>query len=733
MTDRTTMTSITKVSSFNALKKIPAILLSSLLGIMLSACNDKTNFDFENSPPPVAPSTSATFSPASGGPTTNNLLLGADGRLRFPNPDNANPVRTALNTLDGFSTVNPITLAFANSLDPASLTIGKSIRVFKVNRLANGAITSVINELSSTQITASATGDDNKTLALVPLLPLEGGSTYMVILTNGMAFANGKAVSGATDYLILRSQDDLTQLPAGVLPDLTQALQLQGLINSMEDAAIRFSSTNTDTTDDIAEEDITLSWSFTTQTITTVLQELADNAVAGTLITAPVPLPSPAVGVATAPGGTDADIYVGTLEIPYYLKSASTPQDTAPLTEFWQESAGLNSAPVLRETLTIPVMMTIPNDVANKPANGWPIVIYQHGITRTRTDVLAHAQSLASQGLASIAIDLPLHGLTEKTLSAETPLAAFHADNTAFPNDKELTFGLDLVNNTTNAPSPDGITDSSGTHFLNLSSLLTSRDNIRQGVSNLLVLRRSLANMQTLPGLTVADIDATKVSFIAHSLGGFIGIPYLAVEDLETPTSLVTTGGGIAQLVNGSPTRGPTLRAGLAAAGITENADLQAFLGAAQMILDAADPVNYAALAASKHPIHMIEVIGDGSADNLPDQTVPNKVPQDPNDPDIAFIPVAPLSGTDPIARIMELTQISNTGNNDVTSIDNITKFTKGEHGSLLTPKKGDAPDDNNTDLLDVFIEMHVQIATFLSSRGTNLTISNSSILESGN
>ena len=43
------------------------------------------------------------------------------------------------------------------------------------------------------------------------------------------------------------------------------------------------------------------------------------------------------------------------------------------------------------------------------------MVIFQHGITRNRTDMLAIAGALAQAGFAVVAIDAPLHGMTDKT------------------------------------------------------------------------------------------------------------------------------------------------------------------------------------------------------------------------------------------------------------------------------------------------------------------------------
>jgi pimeloyl-ACP methyl ester carboxylesterase len=49
-----------------------------------------------------------------------------------------------------------------------------------------------------------------------------------------------------------------------------------------------------------------------------------------------------------------------------------------------------------------------------RPASGWPLVIFQHGITRNRSDMFAIAATLAGQGFAVVAVDPPPHGLNDK-------------------------------------------------------------------------------------------------------------------------------------------------------------------------------------------------------------------------------------------------------------------------------------------------------------------------------
>ena len=47
-----------------------------------------------------------------------------------------------------------------------------------------------------------------------------------------------------------------------------------------------------------------------------------------------------------------------------------------------------------------------------RPPTGWPVAIFQHGLTRNRVDAVAIADAFASAGFVVVSIDLPLHGIT---------------------------------------------------------------------------------------------------------------------------------------------------------------------------------------------------------------------------------------------------------------------------------------------------------------------------------
>jgi hypothetical protein len=655
------------------------------VAVLLSACGGSSSkYDFTQplEPTESTPPHGPIFDPAAAKiPSTNDILLqgSTDGTLNIPNPDN-NSLIKAINQLDGFSTSIPFTADFNMSLAPASLIVGKTIHVFEVTKNTQGAVISIIRELTAAEIIAIPTGDKAATLTLIPRTPLKESTGYLVVLTNGIKDPSGTVAQAPSAYSLARSTTPLTGSDFKALEPLRQ------LINNMEGMA---ASAGVD------KSKIILSWSFTTQSTTAVLKRLAADASTSNIVVAATDKTTTDF-LSSLPGF--ADIFIGTLDIPYYLEVPSTENPTASLTGYWKGLEGnaltrYNLKPIATTTLNIPVIMTIPNAKSGKtkPKDGWPVVIYQHGITRNRLDLIGYADSMALAGFAMVGIDLPLHGITD----SGNPL---HASNTLFTNDIEPTFDVDFINNQTKTEQPDGIIDPSGEHFLNLKGFLTSRDNIRQGVANLLVLRRSLEN--------IADLNADKIGLIAHSLGGIVAVPFLGVESKSIPSSLITTGASISTILGDSASYGPLIKANLAAQGVTGD-NYQKFLLGTQWVVDSADPVNFAKDAAKIHPIHLMEIVGDGSGVHIPDQTVPN-------------------SSTEILATLLGATVASNAVN--AVSIGNprIVKFTQGNHSSILDPGRG-APAGGS--YLNVLLEMHSQLARFHGSGGTTVVIDNTGIV----
>jgi Pla-1/cef family extracellular lipase len=351
-----------------------------------------------------------------------------------------------------------------------------------------------------------------------------------------------------------------------------------------------------------------------------------------------------------------------------------------------------------------------------KPEAGWPVVILSHGITSSKEAMLAASGALSLAGFATVAIDQPLHG--------------------------ERGFVLEdgsIINAT-------GGLGGSTTDYFNLASLLSSRDNNRQAVIDLIGLRLGLNALVDVTGSV--DIDASSVYLAGQSLGAIAATSATAMANESLAqvnpdlanfdpmfaikgAGLNVPGGGIAGFLLESGSFGNLVKGSLFAASSVEfqaflgqfaaenglgleaalpgayaafsstfNAEQQAaanglfaqFTYAAQTMLDAGDPNTYAAiLGAQSTPVYMASVVGGGTNDDgstaLPDQTIPNFVP--------------PLSGTEALAGLIGLPGVSVT-----TEGDGIVRFIAGSHGSLLAP----VPSAATT------VEMQRQLAQFFAT-----------------
>ena len=203
--------------------------------------------------------------------------------------------------------------------------------------------------------------------------------------------------------------------------------------------------------------------------------------------------------------------------------------------------------PVPQATLGIPLFATVPNALSGhvKPAGGWPVVIFQHGLQGNRAQAAAVAGAYAAQGFVVAAIDIPLHGITNDPNPVTNPYLPLYA------GPAERTFNLDLMNNETGAAGPDGIDDPSGTYIINLTSLLTSRDNLREAAVDIVQLATSLPNLD-LDGDAVPDIDATQIHYSAISLGAIVGTVANAMPIPTVSAYLNVPGGGVANLLRES-------------------------------------------------------------------------------------------------------------------------------------------------------------------------------------
>jgi hypothetical protein len=456
-------------------------LTLALSSLLLAACSSSSNSDRATATPPANNNNgspvngvlTARFDPTTSTiPLPNNLLLSGttDLTLNPPvaNPNNFGDPTVAISTLDGWSTSAPMSTAFNAKPDVASLLPGQSIRIFEVSLTGpGGGVTGVSRELAGgTEFVAALAPSDptGRTLAIVPTAPLKQLTSYLVVLTDRIRDANGNDATPDQTYFLSKRPTPLcvggvSQEP--LLPNAT-ACALEPL-RQLTNSHLRPPRSP----QGMARDDVVVSWVFTTQASRRCCRRCVP-------VTEPGRPASPNSGQTIAVAGLPpiADIYIGTINLPYYLTApVGTPANppTGPLTGFWRAAPGAyvprstrlgldptstnitfaNPFPVATGHVTVPVLMTVPNAASGltRPAAGWPVVIFQHGITRNRTDALAIAGDRWRSrfrgrrdrpAAAWCAPDPHLAILAVRSTSSGTPFA---------PLARERTFDVDYVNN----------------------------------------------------------------------------------------------------------------------------------------------------------------------------------------------------------------------------------------------------------------------------------------------
>ncbi len=855
------------------MKKL-ALSLAVISALGLSACDSESIEDVKQE---VAenglefkPLARVVYDPGAAKPRLsipNDLLLSGttDGTLNLPDEnlvdedgkplpiDYLNP-SAAVGALDGWSTVNPFTvevdLPEGRTINEESVFASGAVHVYEAimagdssdaecASIPRGPACKLVSELTfGVDFISKASGNN---IAIVPLKPFKAKTAYVIALTDAIMDSENLPVSASLTYEAV--SQDVVENPLKTESQLI----LQNLVNSFENIAVAAG---------LSKDNITYSFSMTTQSIIDVSQAVKSLMLSG------IPGTTPILSAITPTGfnaamlaGLDADdlgagtvasyasVSSSTLSTPYYLEtpyydggdgscnlladdittgcsdlfSRWTAMGDSPLTVLGAVQSGALSQESFAEqaiaqgqdptdllsnpsklvgltfTIDVPVdtegntvtvnldqhrhltqynplpqvksykagasaldvIITMPdvariNTIAARkkgaalteeetmtvPAAGWPVMIYSHGITSVKETVLAIAGTLASQGIATIAIDHPYHGSRGIDFNAD---GVYEISATSSLKDKDPAYANADV-----------------TSYMNLASLLTARDNIRQSEADLLALRHSL-NSINLAG----QLDATKVSFLGHSLGAITGIPVTALANSGiidpatgqlsevNPYAMVSAsfafpGGAIPGMLLNSPSFSPIVMAGLtssqtfidlieAAADADGKAleDLTAdeyqgyvnkiypsfaneFNFAAQTIIDSADPINYAAsLKDTQTPVHLMEIVGDEAAGgaNKPDQVIPN------------YNVSLPLVGTEPLITELGLSGVSSTQGDGTTAVSAAVRFLKGHHSSILSPEVQPGIAEDAEANLEVTVEMQTQVSAFAKYAGKLLPV----------
>lgn len=190
----------------------------------------------------------------------------------------------------------------------------------------------------------------------------------------------------------------------------------------------------------------------------------------------------------------------------------------------------------------VPFTLTLPSgDVSSLR-----VVVFQHGLGGERSEVLAIADALAAAGWASIAIDIPFHGM------------------------RALGDRVDIGHRFGEGEGPDGFGDRRGMEVqLEYLGVLDDegelppfhpiyvRDVLRQSVVDLMTLARVVregdwSGLRETSALSTFGFADEPFAFVGVSLGGIVGAVFVASEPEIGAAVLTVTGGDLSRLVEGS-------------------------------------------------------------------------------------------------------------------------------------------------------------------------------------
>jgi dienelactone hydrolase len=712
-------------------QRIVAALLVS--GFVLAGCSGSSSDSIgptdptsgNGAPPPPPPGVGnfvPLFRPTSGVlPFPIDLYFSGttDGSLNLPSSLAAlTPHFAALNALDGYSTTADITVRFSAAIDPD--TLATNVRVIQV--AIDNATKATVGVLGVPQpgvdysIGVSPDIDSGgATMLIRPLRPLVASAAgtnngYLVLVTDGVTDTAGNAATPDTEYLTVRDAA-IADLTGGINPPTCASITnatLNGVCRLT--FAHLFIGSQLPGPLVVAPTDVVASFSFSTVATRDTLAFLAATTAPRSYAVGATPFDTSLIP--GLPGF--ADIYAGSLNIAYRLAVPPTATSDVVLTTPWQaagpspvpgidpDSRNLtrfNPVPASGTDIDIPLLLMVPN-ITPKPADGWPVAIFVHGFPRDRTDALLVADTMASRGIATIAIDMPLHGVTPSSAAYAQPFA------TPF----ERTFDLDLqVNGQFGVPGHDGQVDATGVNFLNLTNVLVQRDNSRQAIADIIALIRTIPTID-FDGAAGADFDADRIHVIGYSLGGTHAGTVLGLLGAEVKASALPSAAAVlTDTIRESATYGPLINSLLAARGLQVNTTLyRNFFRNVQAVFDAADTVNYAptmaGAAANGRELYFSTF--EGGASDFPTD------------------PVVPVGSTQRLITTVGgggVSRVTSVGVNPVAGTNGgWVPFSQGIHNTLLDPGPSAA----------ATFELQSEIADFLASDGDQIVITNSTVIQ---
>ncbi|HEY5920767.1 MAG TPA: hypothetical protein VIV11_03810 [Kofleriaceae bacterium] len=293
-------------------------------------------------------------------------------------------------------------------------------------------------------------------------------------------------------------------------------------------------------------------------------------------------------------------------------------------------------------------LIVIPNSPA--PPDGYPTIVFGHGLGSSKEALFAIASQFAARGFASVAIDFQSHGGRAVRTSQTEALGCRGRCATAgvfqepavacdtvmdCPTPTTDTCGVAGVTPGYVPPSPTSANQCYAP-FLS-ADLATTRDSIRQTVLDLQRLVRAIKSCTPASPCGSLEVDPTRILYTGQSLGSIIGTVAVGTSP-DIKTAVLNVGGvGWADILENTQTLPIRclLVNGLIDAGIltgekwtggatglctTDEWKTQpgyaTFAAIGRWVLDPSDPANFAGRTAQKRVL-VQEVVGDMVVPNI--------------------------------------------------------------------------------------------------------------------
>ncbi len=541
--------------------KIAVLLLFSLLVTACGGGDKENNFfqDISNAVAPTAARGNVQFDPQNSNlsfPLPLPTDLARNDQTGFNEIPGTGEPFDSMNSIKGWSTAGPIFIPFTLNVRKSTVDNQSIIVLDTVDGV----------QPCTFEIGQGDDGEESLVIA-TPVKPLKPNHQILVIVTDKIFDNNGLSISDSITIRFLKSRQPLVE---GNLLTAEQAAALEPVRQEYQPLWERAEAFLGQSRDDIP-----FVFSFTTQDIGTALNSIHNR------IQSESPTPT---FMQTYSGETEVNDFMGqnpigqrVLEVqPDFAQVVSEIRyGTIPCTQYLANAGTSDERPFTQDltpqgSANIEFLMCLPN--ATDFPGPRPAVVFQHGFTRNKDDMLAIARELCSRGFAVIGIDAVRHG-------AQTQA------------------GL----------NPDAYPGDSGTGFLNLNNLRLFRDYLRQTISNQMTLVRAITGGQFL------QFTSGNPPYVGSSLGGILGGVTLGVEPSVPRGVLNVAGGRWTRIALESPNLSPALFDALSQQGLAEGTPgFRQFFWIAQTVLDDADPFNYApSVAASGKDVLVQEMLGD--------------------------------------------------------------------------------------------------------------------------